>query len=158
VVPLIRERIKTLRDVATVADFFFAAELAPYDQPNSSPKKGDAAMALAVLQAARPILEATPFTHPALDAALRAEAARRGWKPARCSSPSAWPPVAAKAAPPLFETLEVLGRATCLKRIDRAILKLNSASRREDVTYAGSRNPRSFEFRPRNRPARLRDQ
>ncbi len=26
-----------------------------------------------------------------------------------------------KNAPPLFETLEVLGRETCLKRIDRAM-------------------------------------
>ncbi|MGC4051961.1 MAG: hypothetical protein QM757_21680 [Paludibaculum sp.] len=29
-----------------------------------------------------------------------------------------------KVAPPLFETLEVLGRETCLQRIDQAILKL----------------------------------
>ena len=31
-----------------------------------------------------------------------------------------------KNAPPLFETLEVLGRDTCLKRIDRAIAKLRT--------------------------------
>ncbi|MGO9095272.1 MAG: glutamate--tRNA ligase [Bryobacteraceae bacterium] len=127
VVPLIRERIKTLRDVATVADFFFAAELAPYDPAELIPQKGDAAMALAVLQAARPILEATPFTHPALDAALRAEAARRGWKAGQMFQPIRVAACGRKAAPPLFETLEVLGRATCLKRIDQAILKLNSA-------------------------------
>jgi glutamyl-tRNA synthetase len=127
VVPLIRERIKTLRDVATVADFFFAAELAPYDPAELIPQKGDAAMALAVLQAARPILEATPFTHPALDAALRAEAVRRGWKAGQMFQPIRVAACGRKAAPPLFETLEVLGRATCLKRIDRAILKLNSA-------------------------------
>jgi glutamyl-tRNA synthetase len=30
-----------------------------------------------------------------------------------------------KAAPPLFETLEVLGRDTCLRRIDQAIRKLH---------------------------------
>jgi glutamyl-tRNA synthetase len=29
-----------------------------------------------------------------------------------------------KNAPPLFETLEVLGRETCLKRIGQAIRKL----------------------------------
>jgi glutamyl-tRNA synthetase len=127
VVPLIRERIKTLRDVATVADFFFAAELAPYDPAELIPQKGDAAMALAVLQAARPILEATPFTHPALDAALRAEAARRGWKAGQMFQPIRVAACGRKAAPPLFETLEVLGRATCLQRIDQAILKLNSA-------------------------------
>jgi glutamyl-tRNA synthetase len=31
-----------------------------------------------------------------------------------------------KNAPPLFETLEVLGRDTCLKRIDQAIAKLRT--------------------------------
>jgi hypothetical protein len=31
-----------------------------------------------------------------------------------------------KAAPPLFETLEVLGQATCLKRIGQAIERLQT--------------------------------
>ena len=31
IVPLIRERIKVLRDVITVGDFFFMDELPPYD-------------------------------------------------------------------------------------------------------------------------------
>jgi glutamyl-tRNA synthetase len=31
-----------------------------------------------------------------------------------------------KNAPPLFETLEVLGRDTCLNRIDQAIAKLRT--------------------------------
>ncbi len=31
-----------------------------------------------------------------------------------------------KNAPPLFETLEVLGRDACLKRIDQAIAKLRT--------------------------------
>jgi glutamyl-tRNA synthetase len=33
-----------------------------------------------------------------------------------------------KNAPPLFETLEVLGRETALKRIERAIERLSSTS------------------------------
>ena len=34
-----------------------------------------------------------------------------------------------KTAPPLFGTLEVLGRATCLKRIHQAIEKLGGPSK-----------------------------
>src|SRR4051812_7535623 len=37
ITPLIRERIKLLRDVLTVADFFFASELAPYDSAELIP-------------------------------------------------------------------------------------------------------------------------
>src|ERR1017187_7384394 len=53
ITPLIRERIKLLRDVLTVADFFFAEELTPYDAAELIPKKGDAALALRVLEHAR---------------------------------------------------------------------------------------------------------
>src|ERR1700704_2646201 len=45
ITPLIRERIRTLRDVATTADFFFAEELPPYDSGELIPQKGDARMA-----------------------------------------------------------------------------------------------------------------
>src|SRR2546422_6342650 len=52
ITPLIRERIKLLRDVLTVADFFFVSELAAYDTAELIPKKGDAALALRVLERA----------------------------------------------------------------------------------------------------------
>ena len=41
-----------LREVATAADFFFADELPPYDSAELIPQKGDARMALAVLEKA----------------------------------------------------------------------------------------------------------
>ena len=44
ITPLIQERIRLLRDVQTVADFFFETELAPYDPAELIPKKGDLAM------------------------------------------------------------------------------------------------------------------
>ena len=39
ITPLIRERIKLLRDVLTAADFFFVDQLPPYDPANSSRKR-----------------------------------------------------------------------------------------------------------------------
>src|SRR5437660_9091529 len=74
VTPLIQERIKLLRDVATVADFFFVDELPPYDVAELIPQKGDAAMALEALQRAREVLGTTDLNHQALDTALRAAA------------------------------------------------------------------------------------
>ena len=71
ITPLIQERIKLLRDVATAADFFLD-ELPPYDSAELIPQKGDRAMALAVLERAREVLATVEFRHDALDQALRA--------------------------------------------------------------------------------------
>ncbi len=53
VAPLIRERIKLLREVAQAADFFFLDDLPPYDPAGLIPQKGDAAMARAALDRGR---------------------------------------------------------------------------------------------------------
>ncbi len=124
VTPLIQERIKTLRDVATVADFFFVEELPPYLIAGLIPQKGDATMASAALTRACEILAKTEFSHDALDAALRAGAADLKIKAGQMFQPIRVAVCGRKEAPPLFETLEVLGRETCLHRIGRAIQML----------------------------------
>jgi glutamyl-tRNA synthetase len=121
VAPLVQERIKLLRDVAQVADFFFLDELPPYDTAGLIPQKGDAAMARAALGSARQILAGAEFTHAGLDAALRAGAAELKIKAGQMFQPIRVAVCGRKEAPPLFETLEVLGRETCLKRIERAL-------------------------------------
>ncbi len=118
---LVRERIRLLSEVLTVGDFFFRDELAPYDSAELIPQKGDAAMAYQVLERARAILAGVDFSHDALDSALRAAAGDLKIKAGQMFQPIRVAVCGRKAAPPLFETLEVLGRATCLKRIDRAL-------------------------------------
>ena len=122
--PLIRERIKLLRDVLTTADFFFVDRLPPYDPTELIPQKGDAAMALKVLTRAREVLAQTEFKHDPLDQNLRAAAQDLGLKAGQMFQPIRVAVCGRKNAPPLFETLEVLGRETTLARIDQAIQKL----------------------------------
>ncbi len=129
VVPLIRERIKLLTEAAAVADFFFREELAPYDPAELIPQKGDVAMAAKSLEAGREVLARVEFTHDALEAALRAEAGRLGVKAGQMFQPIRVAVCGRKNAPPLFETLAVLGRETCLKRIERAIEALSALVR-----------------------------
>jgi len=124
ITPLIRERIKLLRDVLAVGDFFFRAELAPYDPAELIPQKGDAAMARKALRHGRDVLAVTGFTHDALEAALRSAAGSLGLKTGQMFQPIRVAVCGRKNAPPLFATLEVLGRQTCLARIDQAIAKL----------------------------------
>ncbi|MEY2538762.1 MAG: glutamyl-tRNA synthetase [Verrucomicrobiota bacterium] len=124
VAPLIQERIKLLSDVATVADFFFLDELPPYDPEELIPQKGDRAIAVTVLKRALEILATAEFDHQGLDAALRAGAQDLKIKPGQMFQPIRVAVCGRKNAPPLFETLEVLGRDVCLKRIAQAIQKL----------------------------------
>ena len=121
VAPLLQERIKTLRDVTTMADFFFLEELPPYDAAELIPQKGDWALALAVLAAAREILSDVSFSHAGLEAALRGGAEQLKIKAGQMFQPIRVAVCGRKNAPPLFETLEVLGRETCLKRIEQAV-------------------------------------
>jgi glutamyl-tRNA synthetase len=124
VTPLIRERIKLLRDAVSAADFFFVSELAPYDPAELIPQKGDAAMALRVLETAQQVLATTNFDHDSLDAALRNAAASLGLKAGQAFQPIRVAVCGRKNAPPLFETLIVLGRDVCLARIRQAEEKL----------------------------------
>jgi glutamyl-tRNA synthetase len=123
ITPLIRERIKLLRDVLTAADFFFVDELPPYDPAELIPQKGDAAMALKALTRAREVLAQTEFKHDPLDQAMRAAAQELGLKAGQMFQPIRVAVCGRKNAPPLFETLQVLGKETTLKRIDQAIKK-----------------------------------
>ncbi len=109
ITPLIRERIKLLRDVAQAADFFFADELPPYPAAELIPQKGDAAMAKMALEEARRILADAEFSHDGLDAALRAGAERLKIKTGQMFQPIRVAVCGRKVAPPLFETLVVLG-------------------------------------------------
>jgi glutamyl-tRNA synthetase len=127
VTPLIRERIKLLRDVLTAADFFFVDQLPPYDPAELIPQKGDAAMALKVLTRAREVLATVEFKHHPLDQALRAAAQDLGVKAGQMFQPIRVAVCGRKNAPPLFETLEVLGRETVLARVEQAIQRIGSA-------------------------------
>jgi glutamyl-tRNA synthetase len=124
ITPLIRERIKLLRDVLTAADFFFVDQLPPYDPAELIPQKGDMAMARKVLEEAREVLAGVEFKHDPLDQALRAAAQELGVKAGQMFQPIRVAVCGRKNAPPLFETLEVLGRETTLARVDEAVKKI----------------------------------
>ncbi len=126
IAPLVRERIKLMRDVLAVADFFFVKELPPYDPAELIPKKGDAALAIKVLEEAQQTLAQTEFSHDALEAALRSASGRLGIKAGQMFEPIRVAVCGRKTAPPLFGTLEALGCEKCLHRIGQAIGKLQS--------------------------------
>jgi glutamyl-tRNA synthetase len=123
ITPLIQERIRLLNDVLQFS-YLWEDSLPAYDTSLLIPKKGDAALALRVLDDAKEVLMRADFTHDGLEAALRGAAERLGVKAGQMFEPIRVAVCGRKDAPPLFSTLEVLAREICLKRIGLAIQKL----------------------------------
>jgi glutamyl-tRNA synthetase len=124
IVPLIRERIFTLKDAATYADFFFLDEL-EYDSAMLTGKQMTAETVLTALKAVGKRLSSLEsFSHDLLEDTLRHLADELGIKTGQLFNPLRVAMTARDAAPPLFETMAVLGKERCLKRIRAALAKL----------------------------------
>jgi len=78
----------------------------------------------AILQKARTVLAEAEFTHDGLETALKAAAADMGLKAGQFYQPIRVATCGKKVAPPLYGTLEVLGKETVLQRIDRTLARL----------------------------------
>ncbi|MBN1160763.1 MAG: glutamate--tRNA ligase [Dehalococcoidales bacterium] len=126
IVPLIRERINTLKDAAAYADFFFVDKL-EHDASKLVDKKMDAETALTALKSAEETLSSLEnFDRDELENTLRPLADDLGIKAGQLFSVLRVATTARDATPPLFETMAVLGKERCLKRIKAAISRLNN--------------------------------
>jgi glutamyl-tRNA synthetase len=126
IVPLMRERINTLKEAATYAGFFFVDNL-EYDVPMLIGKKTTADTALTALKAAEAKLASLEsFNRDLLEETLRHLADDLGIKTGQLFNLLRVATTARDAAPPLFETMQVLGKERCMERIKVAISKLGS--------------------------------
>ena len=120
-VPLVQERLKTLADVVAWTDFFFQDEIS-YEAELLIGKKMTSAESLAALKQARDTLAELPeFTTEGLEQPLRNLATELGLKAGQLFGIVRVAVTGKKVAPPLFETLVLLGRERCLRRMDRAL-------------------------------------
>ena len=125
IVPLIQERLKTLSEAVDWIDFFFR-EPALTDPGQLVAKKMTASESLGALQHARNALAALPdFGVEAIDGALRSLADELGLKVGQLLGIVRVAVSGKMVAPPLFETLSILGRERTLTRIDRGIEALS---------------------------------
>jgi len=129
IVPLIQERIKTLVEALDWIDFFFQDEL-DYDPGLLVAKKMDTAGSLVALRRARDTLAALPdFQAETIDPALRGLAEALGVKVGQLLGIVRVAVTGKAVAPPLFETLAILGREKSLARIDRGIEALTTLTK-----------------------------
>jgi glutamyl-tRNA synthetase len=124
VLPLCRERIDTLEGFFEYASFFFVGEVA-YDGEALQGMVPQERTPTEVSKTLRALLEqqldALPeWNATAVEAALRTFAEAEGWAPKDLYMTVRLAVTGRAATPPLFETLSVLGKEICRRRLRRA--------------------------------------
>jgi glutamyl-tRNA synthetase len=127
IVPLVRERLVRLGDVTSLVGFLFETDATVrswYDADDLHPRKRDAADTAAALAAARASLsdvDEGDWAADVLEDRVRAAAEALGWKAGDFFKPLRVAATGRTISPPLFESLELLGRRGTLARVDDAL-------------------------------------
>ncbi len=134
VVPLIRERLVRLGDARELVAFLSETDAevaAHYAADELVPKKADAAGTAAALSRARALvaeLDPADFSADVLESRCREAAEDLGWKAGDFFRPIRLAVTGRAVTPPLFGSLELLGRDVTLARLDAALEKLAVAA------------------------------
>jgi len=121
ILPLVQERARTLAEVAELTQFFFVDEL-EYDSGLLIGKNMSRESATQALKVAQQRLEQSEvFDAESLEAVLRPLAVELGLKTGQLFGTLRVATTGRTAAPPLFQTMAVLGKERCLKRIEAAL-------------------------------------
>ena len=131
IVPLVRERVKRLDEASEMTGFFFCEGDLEYGTPELL-GKAFAGRPEAATQALRLALErvsALPsWESETLEGMLRALAEDLGLKTGDLFMLLRVAVTGRAVSPPLFQSMEVLGRERCLSRLDSALRRLEGAS------------------------------
>ncbi len=120
--PLVQTRIKTLEEYAPLTRCFFLDDIRGYGPEDLVPKKRELDATKDVLRIMRTKLAGLEhWTTSSVEEALRALVDELGWKPRELFQAARVAITGSKVSPPLFESMELIGPATCLERIDQAL-------------------------------------
>ena len=124
VLPLIQERLKRLGEAPELLGFFYANE-PTYEDALLVPKGLDRVTAASLIgESATMVGNAPSFDHASLEAGLRDLAANRGVKTGQLFMSLRVASTFSNVSPPLFETMEALGRERVVKRLETAKARL----------------------------------
>ncbi len=121
IIPLIRERLTTLDDCISFGAFFFNDEVTP--NPEDLIAKGlDAKQSAEIAKKAYEILSAQPdISHERSEPPFRDYVEASGFNAGQVFGVLRVAVTGQKVSPPLFESMEIIGRDVCLKRIQTAV-------------------------------------
>ena len=124
ILPLVQERARTLAEVAELAQFFFVDEL-DYEPGLLMGKNMTRESVIQALETAQQRLgQLEVFDAESLEAVLRPLAVELGLKTGQLFGSLRVAVTGRTAAPPLFQTMAVLGKERCLRRIEAALARL----------------------------------
>jgi glutamyl-tRNA synthetase len=121
IAPILQERLKTLDDAIDMAGFFFKDQIVPAVE-DLIQKKMTAADALQVAKRVTNLLETLPsLALEYTEESMRALVAEMGMKPAQFFGVIRVAVTGQTVSPPLFESMEIIGKDTVLARMRQAI-------------------------------------
>lgn len=122
IVVALRERTRTLKEMAESAVYFFVDEITMDEKAEKllTPES------LSVLKAVRDRLIETPFEHAPLEEAFRTISKTSGLKLAQIAQPVRAAVTGKTVSPGIFDVLMILGKDNALKRLDRQIAQLTA--------------------------------
>jgi glutamyl-tRNA synthetase len=124
IAPIIQVRMTTLDEAPKLAGFFFKEEVNPNPEELIG-KKMTAAESAEAARKAYELLEAlTNFDHETTEVPMRALAEELNLKPGQLFGILRAAVTGQKISPPLFESMEIVGREKVLDRIQQAISML----------------------------------
>ena len=116
-VPLIRERIKLLSEAPSLTAFLFR-EVSP-EEGSLELLKGETPCRV-LAEAERRLSALDPFVASVIEETLRGMVAEMGMKPRDAFQPIRLAVTGSRVSPPLFESMELVGKERCLERLRRA--------------------------------------
>jgi glutamyl-tRNA synthetase len=121
IIPLIRERLKTLSDVGKLTWFFFDSRFEVKEREHLVPKKLERKTVKAVLEGAARSLESLPsFDEAGIEKTLRDLVGTHGVKTGDVFMSVRVAVTGTTVSPGLFETIRVLGRERSVSRLESA--------------------------------------
>lgn len=131
IAPIIQVRMTTLDEAPQLAGFFFKQEVHPTAEDLVG-KKMTAMESLAALQAAMEALEGvSDYSHEATEQPMRALAEKLELKAGQLFGIIRAAVTGQRISPPLFESMEIVGRDIVLKRLEEASEKLGELASKE---------------------------
>lgn len=122
IIPHIKGRVNPLHHAVPLVRFLFASDFQPPSAEQLIQKNMDAAATKAVLQRSYEVLDSLPdFRAETQESAMRKLVAELGMKAGQVFNPLRWAVTCQQVSPPLFESMEVLGKETSLTRLKQAI-------------------------------------
>ena len=119
-----QERLSHLNKTAELMDFFFDQDLNPDMRQAKFTKHDPSETAQALVRVSELIAQAESYDDATLEQQMRDLAGQLGWKAGDLFMPVRVAVTGRRATPPLFATMEVLGRDRCQVRIQRAVKNL----------------------------------